>query len=167
MALRDKELPSSDKKREVKRTVLCFVFDGERLLMIHKKRGQGAGKINVPGGKLKSGESEEAAAVRETEEETGIIPSQLREAGKLEFYFPESDSWDNTCTVFVSDRHTGTLVPETDECSALWVGRDAIPLEKMWDADRLWLPQLLAGKFFHRAYVFDKDNLVKEERILG
>lgn len=155
------------RKGEIKKTVLCFVFRGEELLMIHKKRGQGAGKLNVPGGKLRPEESEEAAAVRETEEETGLRPEGLRLAGRLEFYFPESDAWDNTCAVFVADACTGTLVPENEECSSLWVPRARIPLEKMWDADRLWLPLLLAGKPFHRAYVFDRHDKVIEERDLS
>lgn len=152
---------------EIKKTVLCFVFRDAELLMIHKKRGQGAGKLNVPGGKLLPGESEEQAAARETLEETGILPAGLRLAGRLEFYFPVSDSWDNTCAVFVAERCSGTLVPETEECSALWVPRASIPLEKMWDADRLWLPLLLAGKPFHRAYVFDRHDKVLEERDLS
>lgn len=159
MALRDGEL---------KRTALCFVFDREKnsLLMILKKRGQGAGKINVPGGKLQPGETAAEAAIRETKEETGIVPLAVKEAGRLEFYFPENDHWDNTCTVFIAETFSGKLVQHSDECSALWVALDAIPLEKMWDADRLWLPLLLAGKWFHRAYTFDAQDRVREEKAL-
>jgi 8-oxo-dGTP diphosphatase len=154
---------------ELKRTVLVFVFDRARhaLLMIHKKRGQGAGKVNVPGGKIRAGEAAEAAAARETEEETGIRPLGLREAGRLEFYFPENDNWDNACTVFTAEAHGGTLVPETDECSAYWESLDRVPLERMWDADRLWLPLLLKGAWFHRAYVFDRHDRMREERNLA
>jgi 8-oxo-dGTP diphosphatase len=153
---------------ELKRTVLCFVFDPKEnaLLMIFKKRGQGSGKMNVPGGKIKNGESADSAAVRETIEETGIEPLGIREAGKLEFTFPESDAWDNTCTVFECHSFRGTLIPESDECRALWVPRHNIPIDKMWDADRLWLPHLLAGKPFHRSYVFDRNEMVKEERVI-
>jgi len=159
MALRD---------GEIKRTVLCFVFDkkNDLLLMIHKKRGQGAGKINVPGGKIQAGETEESAARRETIEETGIEPLTMKQAGKLEFYFPYSDSWDNTCTVFVADNFAGSLISESEECSAHWLPCATLPLDKMWDADRLWLPYLLAGKEFHRAYVFDSSDRVIEERAL-
>ena len=160
MALRD---------GEVKRTVLCFVFDRGRgsLLMIQKKRGQGAGKLNVPGGKLQIGESEEAAALRETEEETGLRPGALHLAGRLEFYFPESDSWDNTCAVFTTESFSGELVLENEECSALWVKVAKIPLDRMWDADRLWLPHLLQGNWFHRAYTFDRADRVLVERDLA
>lgn len=150
----------------LKETVLCFVFRNGRkeLLMIRKKRGQGAGKWNVPGGKLAPGEASERAAIRETEEETGIRPVSLSVAGKLEFYFPESESWDNICTVYTSDRFEGSLIPETEECSAHWVPLDEIPYEEMWDADRRWIPLLLEGRPFHRVYSFDsRDHVLSEE----
>lgn len=156
------------RNNEVKRTTLCFVFDraGNKLLMIEKKRGQGAGKWNVPGGKIAAGETAEAGAIRETTEETGVVPFALKHAGKLEFYFPESDSWDNICEVFTAENHSGTLIPENDECSARWVSLDEIPFDKMWDDDRLWVPLLLAGKPFHRVYRFDARDQMKEEEIL-
>ncbi len=152
----------------IKRTVLCFVFDRREktLLMIEKKRGQGAGKINVPGGKIQPGETTEAAAIRETLEETGIQPRELKEAGRLEFYFPESQSWDNTCTVYTCEIFSGTVIPENEECNALWVKIAQIPLDRMWDADRRWLPLLLEGSWFHRAYIFDAQDMVQEEKIL-
>src|SRR4051794_35353585 len=34
------------------RAVLCFIVCGGRVLLIHKKRGLGAGKVNAPGGKI-------------------------------------------------------------------------------------------------------------------
>lgn len=151
----------------LKETVLCFVFRNRRteLLMIQKKRGQGAGKWNVPGGKLASGEIPEQAAIRETEEETGIRPVTLSPAGKLEFYFPESEAWDNICTVYTSDHFIGSLIPETEECSAHWVPLDEIPYDKMWDADRRWIPLLLEGHPFHRVYSFDSHDQVLSEEI--
>jgi len=151
---------------EVKRTTLCFVFNRAEglLLMIEKRRGQGAGKWNVPGGKLHAGESEEAAAIRECEEETGIRPAAVTLAGRLEFYFPESKSWDNTCAVFTAEAFTGTLVKESEECFAHWVKLDAIPFDRMWDDDKLWVPLLLRGKPFHRIYTFDAhDHMAAEE----
>jgi 8-oxo-dGTP diphosphatase len=151
---------------EVKRTTLIFVFDrpGNKLLMIEKKRGQGAGKWNVPGGKIAASESAAEAAVRECIEETGIEPHSIKEAGLLEFYFPESDSWDNTCSVFTAEQFSGELTPSNDECDAHWVSLDEIPYEKMWDDDRLWVPLLMTGKRFHRVYWFDKnDHMAREE----
>jgi 8-oxo-dGTP pyrophosphatase MutT (NUDIX family) len=152
---------------EIKLTTLCFVFDeiGMSLLMILKKRGQGAGKWNVPGGKIQSGEEAIAAAIRETNEETGITPAQLQHAGKLEFYFPEGNSWNNICEVFTAKRFSGQLITDNDECSASWVKLNQIPIEKMWDSDKRWLPLLLSGKKFHCKYTFDENDQVTHEEI--
>jgi 8-oxo-dGTP pyrophosphatase MutT (NUDIX family) len=63
------------------RAVLCFVRREGRLLLIRKKRGLGAGKFNGPGGRIEPGETPEAAAVRETQEELGVTPTALAKAG--------------------------------------------------------------------------------------
>ena len=47
---------------------LTFVFDGSEVLLIEKKRGLGAGKVNAPGGRLEPGESITECAVREVRE---------------------------------------------------------------------------------------------------
>ena len=135
--------------------------------MIHKKRGQGSGKWNVPGGKALPGESLEATAIRETREETGIVPTKLRKIGTLEFYFPNGGSWDNTCAVFSAEEFAGSLIPENEECSAQWVRLEAIPYSGMWEADRRWIPLVLEEKPFHRAYYFGADDRLLEEKIFS
>ena len=152
----------------IKKTTLCFLFNrkASKLLMILKKRGQGAGKWNVPGGKIHPGETAEQGAIRECQEETGLLPSDLKQVGILEFYFPESNSWDNICQVFISEKFSGTLVNDNEECSAQWIDINKIPFDQMWDDDKLWIPLLLANKTFHRVYFFDSADHMKEERIL-
>lgn len=155
--------------RPAKDTCLCFVLDeaGRRVLLIAKKRGMGAGKWNGPGGKLEAGETSAQAAVRETREETGISPVGACQVGLLEFRFAQgSSSWDNNCRIFRALDHAGTLGPETDECAPAWVPLNAIPYEQMWEDDRSWLPSLLAGRPFHRVYVFGADDVLKGELVL-
>jgi len=59
------------------RGVLCFIVKEGKILLIEKKRGLGAGKVNGPGGRIEKGETEEQAAARETQEEVGITPRGL------------------------------------------------------------------------------------------
>ena len=62
---------------------LVFDIDGPQVLLIRKKRGLGAGKINGPGGRLEAGETPEQCAIRETHEEVGIDPQLVSIAGYL------------------------------------------------------------------------------------
>src|SRR3990172_12157236 len=70
---------SAWRAREVA-TLVFVIRDGEILLM-RKKRGLGAGKINGPGGRLEPGESVEACALREVHEELRVTPVGLRQLG--------------------------------------------------------------------------------------
>ena len=69
------------------RATLLFVVRNDEILLIRKKRGLGAGKINAPGGRLERGESPLEAAIREVQEEVGVTPTGIRECGELSFQF--------------------------------------------------------------------------------
>lgn len=130
-------------------TLLFVVRDG-CILLIRKKRGLGAGKINGPGGRIEPGETPLEAAVRETREELGIEALSPKLRGELHFQFV--DGYSLHCSVFVSADFLGEPV-ETSEAVPLWTPLNAIPYEEMWADDVRWLPQLLAGEkvcgFFH------------------
>ena len=66
---------------------LLFVVREDKMLLIHKKRGLGKGKINAPGGKLESGETPKEAALREIREEVGIAVERAQYAGEHFFQF--------------------------------------------------------------------------------
>ena len=143
------------------RANLCFVVTGGQILLIRKKRGFGAGKINGPGGKIDAGETAIQSAIRETFEELGVTPRGVREAGELFFEF--LDGLRLHCAVFRADDVDGVAV-ETDEAIPLWTDVDAIPYDEMWADDRFWLPLLLRGERFRGAFVFDGEKLL-ERRI--
>jgi 8-oxo-dGTP diphosphatase len=139
------------------RANLCFITRGGEVLLIHKKRGLGAGKINGPGGRLEPGESALDAAVREVQEELGVTPRDPRFRGELFFQF--ADGYSLHCAVFLAGDCEGEPV-ETDEAVPLWVGIDAIPFDRMWADDRYWLPGLLAGRSFRGYFEFDGDRML-------
>jgi 8-oxo-dGTP diphosphatase len=130
-------------------TLLFIVRDG-RILLIRKKRGLGAGKVNGPGGRIEAGETSLQAAVRETREELGIEALSPELRGELHFHFVGGYSLH--CSVFVSTDFVGEPV-ETSEAVPLWTPLNAIPYQEMWADDICWLPQVLAGEkvrgFFH------------------
>ncbi|TVQ24778.1 MAG: 8-oxo-dGTP diphosphatase [Spirochaetaceae bacterium] len=136
--------------------VLCFVIDAGRVLLIHKKRGLGSGKINGPGGRIEGGETAYEAAVRETQEEVGVTPIDLQSVATLSFAF--ADGYGLRCEVFLASRWTGTLT-ETDEAVPFWSPLEAIPYDAMWQDDRYWLPEVLAGREVAGYFTFESDTM--------
>ena len=67
---------------EMLATILFIIKDGQ-VLLIEKKTGLGAGKINGPGGKIEPGETPLEAAIRETQEELLVTPHSPRKLGEL------------------------------------------------------------------------------------
>ena len=139
------------------RASLCFVVEGGRILLIHKKRGLGAGKVNGPGGRLEPGETALDGARRETEEEVGVTPTGLEKAGELHFQFV--DGYSLHCSVFRASGAEGTAV-ETAEADPFWVETGKIPFDKMWTDDRLWIPWMLAKRPFLGYFHFDGDKML-------
>lgn len=141
---------------EMLATILFVIKDG-RILLIEKKRGLGAGKINGPGGKIDPGETPLEAAIRETQEELCITPHAPRKLGELRFSM--SDCPDILCHVYRADDFSGTPT-ETDEAVPVWTALDAIPYPRMWADDQHWLPLLLEERSFLGRFVFEGDRLL-------
>jgi 8-oxo-dGTP diphosphatase len=147
--------PATWRPRDVA-TLLFVIRDGEALL-IRKKRGLGAGKINAPGGRLEPGETPPECAVREVREELGVTPTGVRARGELRFQF--ADGYGLHCHVFTADGCEGEAV-ETDEAVPRWTPLDAIPYDEMWADDALWLPVMLSGRGFSGRFLFDGDRML-------
>ena len=135
---------------------LMFVVNNGRILLIEKKRGLGAGKINGPGGKIDPGETPLQCVIRETQEELLITPLNPRKIGEL--WFSMSDSPHILCHVFRADDHLGTPT-ETDEAVPLWTSIESIPYTRMWEDDCHWLPLLLKETHFHGRFIFKGESM--------
>jgi len=140
------------------RATLLFVIRDGAVLLIHKKRGLGAGKINGPGGRLEPGETPRQAAIREVEEELRVTPIEpVEDAGVLQFQFTDGLTIEGY--VFRAPGCRGEP-SETDEATPLWVPLDRIPYDRMWADDRIWMPELLARRRFHGRFLFDGDRML-------
>ena len=144
---------------------LVFIIDHgqSRVLLIHKKTGLGAGKINGPGGKLEPGETAIEAAVREVKEELLITPTGLEEAGMLRFAFV--DGLHLHCTVFRASGYEDGEPTETREAKPEWFDFDKVPYPKMWADDEFWLPQMLAGQNFDGSFEFEDETMLSRNLI--
>lgn len=142
------------------RATLLFVVRDGRILLIHKKRGLGKGKINGPGGRVEPGENAREAAIREVREELGVDVPAARAAGRLKFQFTDGLSLD--VVVFTAETCHGEPV-ETDEAVPLWAPTAAIPYRRMWPDDEHWVPLMLAGIPFLGHFLFDGETMAAHD----
>lgn len=122
---------------------LLFLLADDQVLLIHKKTGHGAGKINAPGGKLEPAESVIECACREVFEEVGLIVEDPVVGAEMRFVERDGPQWLGfalTATDFSGD------LQETAEAKPFWCPVAEIPYDKMWPDDAIWLPMLLSNQ---------------------
>lgn len=156
---------------EKKLMTLCFpVREGEVLLGMKKLRF-GAGNWNGYGGKVKIGDEKtegeedetiEAAVIRELMEEVGLTANSIEKKGVVVFHNAK-DNWTAEVHVFTTDNFTGEPV-ESDEMAPRWFKVGELPLDKMWRADKEWVPEVFKPGRFEGEFFYDKeDNLTSFE----
>ena len=128
-------------------TTLCHINkDGKWLMMLrNKKEGDlNEGKWVAPGGKSLPGETPEQCARREMQEETGLIPGRMECLGVVHF---RSDTWeDEEMYLFVCSDFSGDLTEDCREGQLAWIEEEKVMDLPMWEGDRLFLPDVLAGR---------------------
>ncbi len=136
---------SMTNQAEYKRTTVVFPVQEDRILLGMKKRGFGEGWWNGFGGKLDSGETYVASAIRETAEEVELELAQnaLRHAADIVFRF--DGTVDVVTKAYIATSFSGTPV-ETEEMKPQWFPLDRIPYSDMWPGDDQWIPKILGKK---------------------
>lgn len=145
------------------KATLMFIRQKDRLLLIEKKRGFGAGYYNAPGGRLEKGETWLECAVRETQEELCITPLDPVHIGTLMFAFIDGHSIHGE--VFAATKFEGTPT-ETDEAVPCWFSIDELPFHNMWADDPVWIPHLLERQKFTGRFTFDDKTMLDHEVLL-
>ncbi len=140
---------------------LCFVLGEGNVLLGLKKRGFGAGRWNGFGGKVNSGEDIKEAAIRETQEESGIVVRDLIQVGTHEFEFSSDPGTILEVHVFRCQNYSGEII-ETEEMKPCWFPNPDIPYAEMWPDDIHWLPLLLEGKKFETRFLFGEGDTLLE-----
>ena len=146
---------------------LCILLKEGKILLALKKRRFGMGKWNGIGGKRKEDETIEQSAIRESQEETGIIITSMRKVATMNFYFPQDSAnkdWNQQVIVFVVDKWDGEPA-ESEEMLPKWFNLSEIPYDEMWDDDKHWLPKVLEGKVIEADFLFGGDQKIQEFRI--
>jgi 8-oxo-dGTP diphosphatase len=143
----------------MKKVTLIFCIKDEQVLLGMKKRGFGSGKWNGYGGKVQAGENPSMAALRELDEESGLVGDEknLRQVALIRFYFDKIPVFE--CYVYLI--HTWKNEPvETEEMRPKWYSIANLPWEDMQAADTQWLQLILNGETIEAKVNFNADGTV-------
>jgi 8-oxo-dGTP diphosphatase len=95
-----------------------------------------------------------------------VRSKDLIEVAVINFYFPDipNETSDQQVHAYIVKRWEG-LPTETTEIKPEWFSIDEIPLNKMWDDAKYWIPLILGGKKIKGDFLFDKKFIVVEHKI--
>lgn len=149
---------------DIRRTLL-FPHKDDKILLAMKKRGFGAGRWNGLGGRPEQGETLHQAAIRESQEEAGITPTNFTYVAELNFKWPQkTDNNEFQVHTYLCDQWEGKPT-ETEEMAPRWFKKSEIPYEDMWSDDEHWLPLVLGGKVLRAFFEFDDNDKVISKKI--
>ena len=136
---------------------LCHVIDSDRILLKKANRGVSIGKWNAPGGKIEGDETPEQNAIREVDEETGLLVKNLFYHGLINFHLGGKEETSSGVHLFSTKEFEGAIKP-SDEGEVKWFPISRLPINEMWDDDNYWLDLMWKGRKFDADFYLNKDN---------
>lgn len=126
-----------------------------------KKNDYHEGKWNGLGGKFEPGESPEECAIREIQEESGLIIPSVKMKGFITFpMFDGKDDW--YVFLFTADDFSGELI-DSPEGQLEWIPNEKLTEINLWDGDKIFIPWLFGGKFFSAKFNYLNGKFVDYE----
>ncbi len=140
---------------------LCFLLNGDEVLMLHRRFPPNQGLWNGVGGHIEPGETPRQAAIREIQEETGYQAIELHFAGLL--------TWDGfeippgAITIFTADVPDKTFLTN-HEGELAWQPRNwACTAPEVVNNIHVFLPRILAGEPpLHYHFTYQNGKRIKD-----
>ena len=128
----------------------AVIVNNQGQILVHKRIGKHAPKYSIPGGSLELGETFEAGAIREIQEECGITlinPKVIAVTNNLETFLEEGLHY--ISVIVLTNKYKGVpRIVEPDKHANLnWVDPNHLP-KPHFDASRLAVECYLKGKFY-------------------
>lgn len=156
--------------RLTKKSVTCFLRCGDEFLFIHrtlKGNDTDANRLNGVGGKLETGEDFLAAAIRETEEETGyeVEAQDCKLAGVVNLEGGYSEDWVMCFFVIAVPTKEIPIGNWNAEGELIWLHKDSVldsKYELVDDLNYLW-PKIAGQRkvFFASSIVNQQEKIEK------
>lgn len=146
--------------KPVRKAVRCYLIKNDKIIVTkYKEPNKKAGYYEIPGGKIEEGELPEQTAIREMQEETGIIVKDLKNKGNLTIEYPDRKF---EFVVFLADDYQGKPLQFEDNSSA-WIDiNDLLQKEKILASIQLLKKEYING-LINENYTFNMYIKVNEQ----
>lgn len=128
-------------------------------IVLKKDQDMHAGKWNGLGGKVEPGETPDECAIREVQEESGLIVDTPILRGVITF--PQFDG-QNDWYVFVYrfDNFSGDLI-DSPEGNLAWLSYAELEKLPLWEGDRIFMQWLKEEAFFSAKFEYQSGKLLR------
>lgn len=137
--------------------------DRRKVLMVHRSaRPDDAqlGKYNGLGGKMNPDEDVATCMIREIREESGLIVTEMRLKGTINWtnFGPKGEDW--LGFIFLVTRFDGEPRERNEEGALSWIDIDQMAALPMWEGDRHFLPLVFDDdpRPFHGHMPYDREK---------
>ena len=146
--------------KPVRKAVRCYLIKNDKIIVTkYKEPNKKAGYYEIPGGKIEEGELPEQTAIREMQEETGIIVKDLKNKGNLTIEYPDRKF---EFVVFLADDYQGKPLQFEDNSSA-WIDiNELLQKEKILASIQLLNKEYING-LINENYTFKMYIKVNEQ----
>lgn len=146
--------------KPVRKAVRCYLIKNDKIIVTkYKEPNKKAGYYEIPGGKIEEGELPEQTAIREMQEETGIIVKDLKNKGNLTIEYPDRKF---EFVVFLADDYQGKPLQFEDNSSA-WIDiNHLLQKEKILASIQLLKKEYING-LINENYTFNMYIKVNEQ----
>lgn len=146
--------------KPVRKEVRCYLIKNDKIIVTkYKEPNKKAGYYEIPGGKIEEGELPEQTAIREMQEETGIIVKDLKNKGNLTIEYPDRKF---EFVVFLADDYQGKPLQFEDNSSA-WIDiNHLLQKEKILASIQLLKKEYING-LINENYTFNMYIKVNEQ----
>ncbi len=147
----------------MKNTTLCYITQGDKVLMLHRVKKQhdvNKDKWIGIGGKFQGEETPDECLLREALEETGLTLTRWKCRGIVTFLTNQNYEGEYMY-LFTADGFQGSL-KDCDEGKLEWVDRDFLYTLPMWEGDKIFLDLLWSDvPFFLLKLRYEGDTLAE------
>lgn len=146
--------------KPVRKAVRCYLIKNDKIIVTkYKEPNKKAGYYEIPSGKIEEGELPEQTAIREMQEETGIIVKDLKNKGNLTIEYPDRKF---EFVVFLADDYQGKPLQFEDNSSA-WIDINHLLQKEKILASIQLLKKEYINRLINENYTFNMYIKVNEQ----